>query len=180
MRKRAIAVALLLTASLVAGSAGAATETFRKWSTPDGSLYIGENPPAGSTLIEKVELPVSAREDGASTGASISRAAEDGRELMRQRAVEREAKRDRELARDIHEVEVVERTTEPVIVNRFLPIHRRHGRRPHDRDPRIGIGPSPLPRHVMPDTSWREFRQPSFRPPHAPFSRSFPTGDLRR
>ena len=129
-------VLLVLTAGPVFGG----TDVFQKWRTPEGTLYIGDRPPAGSVLLERVELTAS---EG--TPTVISDAAAHGREIMRLRAAEREAARNRELERSLREPVVVP-VVDPVPPVVFVGggghhHHRRHGG--HHR-PRLGIGPSPI------------------------------------
>ena len=133
-------LALFLLLASTAISAFAGTDVFQKWRTPEGTLYIGDRPPAGSVLLERVELTAS---EG--TPTVISDAAAHGREIMRLRAAEREAARNRELERSLREPVVVP-VVDPVPPVVFVGggghhHHRRHGG--HHR-PRLGIGPSPI------------------------------------
>ena len=138
---------LLLLLATTAIPAFAGTDVFQKWRTPQGTLYIGDRPPAGSVLLERVELTASEGSAVASAADStsvISDAAAHGREIMRLRAAEREAARNRELERALREpvVPVVDPVPPVVFVGGGgHHHHRRHGG--HHR-PRLGIGPSPI------------------------------------
>jgi hypothetical protein len=91
-----IAVAILAIASL------AAADPIGKWRQPDGSLYLGNHPPAGSVLLETLEIgaPVAETDESVIASADLQSAAADGREIMRRRAIEREAVRARDLEKE--------------------------------------------------------------------------------
>jgi hypothetical protein len=86
----------------VAGAAG-----IPKWQTPSGTLHFGDNPPAGSVLLETIGFPETAeRQEEALAPAydiegAIARAAAEGRDIIRRRAEERAAER-------LHRIEVEE------------------------------------------------------------------------
>ncbi len=76
-------------------------DAIQSWRAPDGSLYFGDRPPAGSTLV--TTYPDSPREsaiDTSSAASDLSREAAEGREIMRRRDAERMAERQRELEQD--------------------------------------------------------------------------------
>ncbi len=133
-------LALFLLLASTAISAFAGTDVFQKWRTPEGTLYIGDRPPAGSVLLERIELTAS---EGTTT--VISDAAAHGREIMRLRAAEREAARNRELERSLREPVVVP-VVEPVPPVVFVGGggHHHHGRHGRHHLPRLGVGPSPV------------------------------------
>lgn len=87
---RALALALLLAAAPIAA------EEIRKWRTPDGGLYFGADPPAGSTIVGSVEATVTTGGDAAAAEnrdaeAEWQKAVEEGKEVRRKRAERREA-----------------------------------------------------------------------------------------
>ena len=136
-----LALLLLLAATAIPAFAG--TDVFQKWRTPEGTLYIGDRPPAGSVLLERIELTANETSRADSTNV-ITDAAAHGREIMRLRAAEREAARNRELERSLREpvVPVVDPVPPVVFVGGGgHHHHRRHGRHHH---PRLGVGPSPI------------------------------------
>lgn len=149
----------VLAAFLTAGSAFGASEIFRVWRTPEGTIYVGDRPPQGSSLVQTMELASTASESPAAAPPGESPealAARDGRELIRQRAAEREARRDRELTRELHEGELVDTVPPLIVVSNGG--HRRFRHHPIRR----GIGPSPIapwteydPRLVTPDFGGR-------------------------
>lgn len=169
--KAALPIVVLLA---VAAPAAATMDVFHQWKTPDGSIYIGETPPEGSILLRRIELPTRDSAAAEEPGEAFSRAAEDGREVIRRREAAREAARDREVTRDVREREIAESAPATVIVDRFVPLLSPRRHRDRDHDPRLGIGPNPLPRVARPDTSWKERRPPPLRPmprPSRPSSR---------
>ena len=88
---RAAAITVLLVA--IAVTAGA--ETITKWRTPDGRLHLGDNPPAGSELIETVTFPdreARPTEETAAEDEAREEAAAHGREIIRRRVDERRAR----------------------------------------------------------------------------------------
>jgi hypothetical protein len=167
--KLALSIAVLLAA---ATPAAATMDVFHQWRMPDGSIYIGETPPEGSVLVRRIELPTRDAAAAEEPGEDLARAAEDGREVIRRREAAREAARDREVTRAVREREVLERVPETVIVDRWIPLRQRRRHDDRDRDPRLGIGPNPLPRVVRPDTSWKERRLPPLRPSRGRAARS--------
>lgn len=142
-------------------------DVFHQWETPDGSIYIGETPPEGSVLLRRIELPSRDAAGGAAPetedGDAFSRAAEDGRDLIRRREASREAERDRDVARAEREREIIESEPDTVVVNRWIHLPHRRRHRDHDHEPKLGIGPNPLPRVVRPDTRWVERPRPPLR-----------------
>src|ERR1041385_4749706 len=51
MRRIAFAIALLF-------AAGAGADALQEWKTPDGKIYFGDRPPAGSVAVKRVEKQV--------------------------------------------------------------------------------------------------------------------------
>jgi hypothetical protein len=74
----------------------------QSWRTPNGSLYFGDRPPAGSTLLTTyADTPrESAVETPSTTSSNLAREAAEGREIMRRREEQRNADRQRELEED--------------------------------------------------------------------------------
>jgi hypothetical protein len=80
----------------------------QKWRTPSGSLYFGDHPPAGSTLVDtyadspapKDDAPVAPSDD-----ASLSKAAADGRDIIRRREEARAEQRRADQEREAREAE---------------------------------------------------------------------------
>lgn len=103
MRACLVPVAALLALASVAGADG-----IQKWRTPSGSLYFGDRPPAGSTLVETYAdtppapqtAPVAPSED-----SSLSKAAADGREIIRRREEARAEQRRADQEREAREAE---------------------------------------------------------------------------
>jgi hypothetical protein len=76
-------------------------DAIQSWRTPSGSLYFGDHPPAGSTLITTyADSPRESEIDTSSTASDLSREAAEGREIMRRRDEQRMAERQRELEED--------------------------------------------------------------------------------
>jgi hypothetical protein len=161
-------LAILLLA-LMAGPAFAGTDVFQKWRTPEGTLYIGDRPPAGSVLLETIELTASegsAVANAADSTSVVGDAAAHGREIMRLRAAEREAARNRELERSLREPVVPIVDPVPPVVFIGGGGHHHHRRHGHHR-PRLGVGPSPISvaerpniTLVTPDESARRYHSP--------------------
>ncbi len=95
----------------------AGADGIQKWRTPGGGLYFGDHPPAGSTLVEtyadtppsEPAVPVSASELAAaaapSTETDLSKAAAEGREIIRRREEARAEQRRADQERDAREAE---------------------------------------------------------------------------
>jgi hypothetical protein len=98
-----------LTLCAVGLAAVAFADAIQKWRTPSGSLYFGDHPPPGSTLLETyAETPTSSPVTvipGTET-ASFSQAAADGREIIRRREEERAAERRADAERDARNAEI--------------------------------------------------------------------------
>ena len=86
---------------LLAVAAPAFGDAIQKWRTPDGSLYFGDRPPAGSTLLETYpDTPAAPATIVSSDLAALSQAAADGRDIIRRREASREAERQADAARE--------------------------------------------------------------------------------
>jgi hypothetical protein len=83
-------LALGLTIGLFGLAAVASADAIQKWRVPDGSLYFGDHPPPGSTLIATYPDTASPPAVPAEM-ASLSQAAADGRDIIRRREAERAA-----------------------------------------------------------------------------------------
>jgi hypothetical protein len=96
-----------VTFGLLAVAAAALGDAIQKWRTPDGSLYFGDRPPTGSTLLETYpDTPASPATVVSSDLAALSQAAADGRDIIRRREASREAERQAEAARDTRMAEI--------------------------------------------------------------------------
>jgi hypothetical protein len=94
-----------VTLGWIAIAAVAAADAIQKWRTPDGSLYFGDRPPAGSTLLDT--YPDAPPATGVSSeAANLSQAAADGREIIRRREAAREAERQADAAREARIAEI--------------------------------------------------------------------------
>jgi len=51
MRRIAFVLAVLC-------AAGVGAESLQEWKTPDGKIYFGDRPPAGSVVVKKVQKPI--------------------------------------------------------------------------------------------------------------------------
>jgi hypothetical protein len=103
MRACLVPVAALVGLASVAGADG-----IQKWRTPGGSLYFGDRPPAGSTLVETYADTPSAPQtapDAPSEDSALSKAAADGREIIRQREEARAEQRRADQEREAREAE---------------------------------------------------------------------------
>jgi hypothetical protein len=79
-------------------------DAIQSWRTPSGTLYFGDRPPAGSTLITTyADSPRESSIDTPSTVSDLSREAAEGRAIMRRRDEERMAERQREFEEDQRE-----------------------------------------------------------------------------
>jgi len=79
-------------------AAPAPADAIRKWRTPDGKLYFGDRPPAGSKLLGMIESTERVETVDVPPPDPVPRkpgAAEAGAEISRRRAAEREAERER-------------------------------------------------------------------------------------
>jgi hypothetical protein len=92
----------------------AGADGIQKWRTPGGSLYFGDHPPAGSTLVDTYAdtppaVPVSASEPPAaaapSTETELSKAAAEGRDIIRRREEARAEQRRADQERQAREAE---------------------------------------------------------------------------
>jgi hypothetical protein len=102
--KRLVARAIL---GVVAIAAAALGDAIQKWQTPDGSLYFGDRPPKGSTLVETyADTPALPATAVSSDSDALSQAAADGREIIRQREAAREAERQADAARELRLAEI--------------------------------------------------------------------------
>jgi hypothetical protein len=75
-----------------------------KWRTPDGGLYFGSDPPAGSTPLGTLkDSPTRAAADPAGSAPAADEAARAGREILQERGRERQEDRARraELSRAV-------------------------------------------------------------------------------
>lgn len=103
-------VVIRLAVGLAALTTVAFADAIQKWRTPDGSLYFGDRPPAGSTLIETfADTPPAPAMVAPADVASLAQAAADGREIIRRREAERvaEAQRDQEREARLAELETL-------------------------------------------------------------------------
>src|SRR5882672_8784408 len=101
-------IALVVIVSLIGAAAYA--DAIQKWRTPDGELYFGDRPPAGSTLLETLaDSPVVAPASGPT---ELERAAAEGREIIRRREEARADERRQEVERDAW-ADQVEASVEP-------------------------------------------------------------------
>jgi hypothetical protein len=95
--------AALLGLAEVSGADG-----IQKWRTPAGSLYFGDHPPTGSTLVETYadspsspsQAPVAPSEQ-----AELSKAAAEGRDIIRRREEARAEQRRADQEREAREAE---------------------------------------------------------------------------
>jgi hypothetical protein len=98
---------VIVTLGLIAFAAIAAADAIQKWRTPDGSLYFGDRPPTGSTLLETYpDSPAVTATVAPSDVAALSQAAADGRDIIRRREAAREAERQADAAREARMAEV--------------------------------------------------------------------------
>lgn len=96
-----------VTLGLIAVAAVAAADTIQKWRTLEGSLYFGDRPPQGSTLVDTYpDTPAPPATVVSSDAASLSQAAADGREIIRRREAAREAERQADEAREARMAEI--------------------------------------------------------------------------
>jgi hypothetical protein len=102
-------LAFVVTLCVVGAAAVASADAIQKWRAPDGSLYFGDHPPHGSTLVETYAdsptTPAVTTIPSAET-ATLSRAAEDGREIIRRRQEERAAERKADDEREARNAEI--------------------------------------------------------------------------
>ena len=101
-------LAVALTVGLIACSALVSAEAIQKWRTPDGSLYFGDHPPPGATLLATYPETASAPITVIPTDeiAKLSQAAADGRDIIRRREEERAADRRVEEEREARQTEL--------------------------------------------------------------------------
>ena len=95
----------------------AGADGIQKWRIPGGGLYFGDHPPAGSTLVDtyadtpaaEPAVPVSASEPPPSAAPSaetdLSKAAAEGREIIRRREEARAEQRRTDQEREAREAE---------------------------------------------------------------------------
>ncbi|MBI2963094.1 MAG: hypothetical protein HYY35_05015 [Deltaproteobacteria bacterium] len=152
--------------------AAAGADAIQRWKTPEGGLYFGDHPPAGSTLVQTIaDTPSAAAPADAGVPSDLQRAAAEGRDIIRRREAERAAERQREAERaarleELAAEQAAAETSLPfLIVDTFPPC------RPGDRcfDPRRrrhesagSWGRAPRP----PGGAWSAVVQaPAVRPP---------------
>jgi hypothetical protein len=101
-------LAVALTVGLIACSALVSAEAIQKWRTPDGSLYFGDHPPSGATLLATYPETASAPITVIPTDeiAKLSQAAADGRDIIRRREEERAADRRVDEEREARQAEL--------------------------------------------------------------------------
>jgi hypothetical protein len=106
-------LAVALTVGLIACSALVSAEAIQKWRTPDGSLYFGDHPPPGATLLATYPETASAPITVIPTDeiAKLSQAAADGRDIIRRREEERAADRRVEEEREARQTELAARAS---------------------------------------------------------------------
>ena len=106
-------LAVALTVGLIACSALVSAEAIQKWRTPDGSLYFGDHPPPGATLLATYPETASAPITVIPTDeiAKLSQAAADGRDIIRRREEERAADRRVEEEREARQAELEARAS---------------------------------------------------------------------
>jgi hypothetical protein len=95
----------------------AGAEEIQKWRTPGGSLYFGDHPPAGSTLVDtyadtpaaEAPVPVSAGAPAVPVAPTaeteLSKAAAEGRDIIRRREEARAEQRRVDQEREAREAE---------------------------------------------------------------------------
>jgi hypothetical protein len=102
--KRFVAI---MTLGVVSFGAVALADAIQKWQTPDGSLYFGDRPPQGSTLVETyADTPALPATVVSPDPASLSQAAADGRDIIRRREAAREGERLADAARQLRIAEI--------------------------------------------------------------------------
>jgi hypothetical protein len=106
-------LAVALTVGLIACSAWVSAEAIQKWRIPDGSLYFGDHPPPGATLLATYPETASAPITVIPTDeiAKLSQAAADGRDIIRRREEERAADRRVEEEREARQAELEARAS---------------------------------------------------------------------
>jgi hypothetical protein len=162
-RMRAKRSLLGLLFGLVATAVSARADVIQKWQTPGGSLYFGDRPPLGSTLLETIpDTPPAAPAAPTIAESDLARAAADGREIIRRRAADRAEERrlDAERAARLEVLEAADQQSElpPFIIIDSFPRCRAGEscfRRPHDHRWLAGLD---APRHPH-----ERSRMPSFR-----------------
>jgi hypothetical protein len=96
-----------VTLGLIAVAAVAVADAIQKWRTPGGSLYFGDRPPSGSTLLDTYpDTPALPATVVSSDLAAFSQAAADGRDIIRRREVAREAERQADAVREARIAEI--------------------------------------------------------------------------
>jgi hypothetical protein len=96
-----------VTFGVVAFAAAALGDPIQKWQTPNGSLYFGDRPPQGSTLVETyADTPALPATAVSSDPDALSQAAADGRDIIRRREAAREAERQADAARELRMAEI--------------------------------------------------------------------------
>jgi len=107
MRRLALAAII----GFLGWTALASGEAIQKWRTPAGSLFFGDHPPPGSTLLatypDTASPPITVIPGEM---ASFSQAAADGREIIRRREEERAAEHRADAEREASQAAVEART----------------------------------------------------------------------
>ena len=106
-------LAVALTVGLIVCSALVYAEAIQKWRTPGGSLYFGDHPPPGATLLATYPETASAPITMIPTDeiAKLSQSAADGRDIIRRREEERAADRRVEEEREARQTELAARAS---------------------------------------------------------------------
>ena len=106
-------LAVALTVGLIACAALVSADAIQKWRTPDGSLYFGDRPPPGATLLATYPETAAAPITVIPTDeiAELSRAAADGRDIIRRREEERAADRRVDEEREARQAELAARAS---------------------------------------------------------------------